>query len=108
MVPFLISFPCTPLASPWPDFSGGEIQFLWLRDLDSAILFSLLRLEASIVMTIVMRLLSVPEHYDLANPNEKYDVIPEVWEGHNIADFIDPDIMKVTCLWRLSKKKYYY
>jgi len=35
------------------------------------------------------------EHYDLANPDEKYDVIPEVWEGHNIADFIDPDIMKV-------------
>ncbi|GFY47971.1 nucleolar GTP-binding protein 1, partial [Trichonephila inaurata madagascariensis] len=23
---------------------------------------------------------------------EKYDVIPELWEGHNIADFIDPEI----------------
>ncbi|KAK2178094.1 hypothetical protein NP493_563g04039 [Ridgeia piscesae] len=38
--------------------------------------------------------LDLNKHYDLANPDEKYDVIPEVWEGHNIADFIDPDIMK--------------
>lgn len=30
------------------------------------------------------------------NPSEKYDVIPEIWEGHNIADYIDPDIMKVS------------
>lgn len=27
---------------------------------------------------------------------EKYDVIPELWEGHNIADFIDPDIKEVS------------
>uniref|UniRef100_A0A8C1AKN8 Nucleolar GTP-binding protein 1 n=1 Tax=Cyprinus carpio carpio TaxID=630221 RepID=A0A8C1AKN8_CYPCA len=25
---------------------------------------------------------------------EKQDKIPEVWEGHNIADYIDPEIMK--------------
>ncbi|XP_035208562.1 nucleolar GTP-binding protein 1-like [Stegodyphus dumicola] len=24
--------------------------------------------------------------------DEKYDIIPELWEGHNIADFIDPEI----------------
>lgn len=30
------------------------------------------------------------------NQDEKYDVIPEIWEGHNIADYIDPDIMKVS------------
>lgn len=30
------------------------------------------------------------------NEDEKRDKIPEVWEGHNIADFIDPDIMKVS------------
>ena len=30
----------------------------------------------------------------LANEGEKYDVIPEHWEGHNIADYIDPDIME--------------
>lgn len=34
------------------------------------------------------------EHYDLANPEEKYDVVPEIWSGHNIADFIDPEIMQ--------------
>lgn len=30
------------------------------------------------------------------NEEEKQDKIPEVWEGHNIADYIDPDIMKVS------------
>lgn len=29
------------------------------------------------------------------NPEEKQDKIPEIWEGHNIADYIDPEIMKV-------------
>jgi len=24
----------------------------------------------------------------------KYDVVPETWQGHNVADFIDPDIME--------------
>ena len=28
-----------------------------------------------------------------ADPDEKYDVIPEVWNGKNVADYIDPDIM---------------
>lgn len=26
--------------------------------------------------------------------DQKYDIIPETWQGHNIADFIDPDIME--------------
>lgn len=30
------------------------------------------------------------------NDDEKQDKIPEVWEGHNIADYIDPDIMMVS------------
>jgi len=30
------------------------------------------------------------------NEDEKQDKIPEVWEGHNIADYIDPDIMRVS------------
>ncbi|KAL1931179.1 hypothetical protein VTP01DRAFT_10316 [Rhizomucor pusillus] len=30
--------------------------------------------------------------YLLANDEWKYDAIPEFWEGHNVADFIDPDI----------------
>ncbi|XP_007426818.1 nucleolar GTP-binding protein 1 [Python bivittatus] len=37
--------------------------------------------------------LDLKKHWDLINPSEKYDIIPEIWEGHNIADYIDPDIM---------------
>ena len=44
---------------------------------------------------------SSSETWDLKVPEEKYDVIPEIWEGHNVADFIDPDIMKVI---KLSQK----
>lgn len=32
--------------------------------------------------------------WDLMNKEEKYDIIPEIWQGHNVADYIDPDIMK--------------
>ena len=28
------------------------------------------------------------------NPEEKYDAIPEIWKGHNVADFIDPEIFE--------------
>jgi len=38
--------------------------------------------------------LDLNKHYDLANPEEKYDSIPEIWDGHNIADFIDEDILQ--------------
>ncbi|CAL8109489.1 unnamed protein product [Orchesella dallaii] len=38
-------------------------------------------------------ILDLKRNYDL--PEEiKYDIIPEIWEGHNIADYIDPDILK--------------
>lgn len=37
----------------------------------------------------------VLEYWDLMNADEKHDKIPEIWEGHNIADYIDPEIMKV-------------
>lgn len=37
----------------------------------------------------------VIEYWDLMNADEKHDKIPEIWEGHNIADYIDPEIMKV-------------
>merc|ERR1711935_1144634 len=33
--------------------------------------------------------LDLKKHYDLNNPDDRYDDIPEVWEGHNIADFVD-------------------
>jgi len=37
--------------------------------------------------------LDLKKKYDLPD-DQKYDVIPETWNGHNIADFIDPDIME--------------
>lgn len=33
------------------------------------------------------------KNYDLPE-DEKYDIIPETWQGHNIADYVDPDIKK--------------
>lgn len=38
--------------------------------------------------------LDLKKHYLLSKPEEKYDVIPELIEGKNIADFIDPEIMQ--------------
>jgi len=40
--------------------------------------------------------LTFVENYVLPNPDEKYDIIPEIWQGHNVADYVDPDIMKVS------------
>lgn len=35
------------------------------------------------------------------NEDEKHDKIPEMWQGHNIADYIDPDIMTVSLCARI-------
>jgi len=37
--------------------------------------------------------LDLQKKYDLPE-DQKYDIIPETWNGHNIADFIDPEIME--------------
>lgn len=34
----------------------------------------------------------VRKRWDLEDDSWKYDIMPEIWDGHNIADFIDPDI----------------
>uniref|UniRef100_A0A452RHP8 Nucleolar GTP-binding protein 1 n=1 Tax=Ursus americanus TaxID=9643 RepID=A0A452RHP8_URSAM len=39
-------------------------------------------------------ILDLQKYWDLMNSSEKYDKIPEIWEGHNVADYIDPDIMQ--------------
>lgn len=39
------------------------------------------------------------QHWDLKNDEEKHDIIPEIYLGKNVADFIDPDIMKVNFKW---------
>ena len=38
--------------------------------------------------------LDLKKNFDIPQ-SYKYDIIPEFWEGHNIADFIDPDILEV-------------
>merc|ERR1711983_737877 len=38
-------------------------------------------------------IVDLKKNYDLPE-DQKYDIIPETWQGHNIADFIDPDIME--------------
>jgi len=37
-------------------------------------------------------ILDLQKNYDIPD-EEKYDVIPEVWNGKNVADYVDPDIM---------------
>jgi len=32
------------------------------------------------------------EHFLLENSDWKYDEVPEIWNGKNIADYVDPDI----------------
>ncbi|CAD6218752.1 unnamed protein product [Miscanthus lutarioriparius] len=39
---------------------------------------------------------SLKKHYILANDEWKEDILPEILDGHNFADFVDPDI-KVRC-----------
>uniref|UniRef100_A0A7N6B2H3 Nucleolar GTP-binding protein 1 n=1 Tax=Anabas testudineus TaxID=64144 RepID=A0A7N6B2H3_ANATE len=46
------------------------------------------------MVTDTILIIYFKEYWDLMNEDEKQDKIPEVWEGHNIADYIDPDIMK--------------
>ncbi|XP_043489384.1 nucleolar GTP-binding protein 1 [Polistes fuscatus] len=37
--------------------------------------------------------LDLKKNYDIEG-DQKYDIIPEIWEGHNIADYIDPEIFE--------------
>lgn len=52
------------------------------------------RYAAEIPNSIIVLYVAI-EYWDLMNADEKHDKIPEIWEGHNIADYIDPEIMKV-------------
>lgn len=46
--------------------------------------------------------LDLKKNYDIEG-DQKYDVIPEIWEGHNISDYIDPEIFNVCILLVESK-----
>lgn len=38
--------------------------------------------------------LDLAKHYSEIAEEERHDIIPEFWNGHNIADYIDPDIFE--------------
>lgn len=38
--------------------------------------------------------LDLKKHYGDISEEERYDIIPEIWEGHNVADYIDPEIFE--------------
>ncbi len=40
--------------------------------------------------------LLITEYYMLAKDEWKYDAVPEIMDGKNILDFIDPDILAVS------------
>ncbi|KAJ7090884.1 P-loop containing nucleoside triphosphate hydrolase protein [Mycena belliarum] len=49
--------------------------------------------------------INLKENYLLANPDWKMDIMPEIMDGKNIADFIDPDIAeKLEALEREEEK----
>lgn len=45
--------------------------------------------------------LDLKKNYDIRD-EWKYDKIPEIWNGHNIQDFIDPEILEVRTCPRFS------
>lgn len=47
--------------------------------------------------------IDLKKNYILANDEWKYDVMPEIYEGKNVADFIDPDIQE--SLERLEREE---
>ena len=48
------------------------------------------------------------EHWDLAKGDEKQDILPEIYLGKNVADFIDPDIMKVRFQFGVAVSKFQF
>ncbi|PPQ80201.1 hypothetical protein CVT25_003554 [Psilocybe cyanescens] len=49
--------------------------------------------------------INMKQDYLLANPEWKMDIMPEIWEGKNVADFVDPDIAeKLEALEREEEK----
>ena len=44
---------------------------------------------------LTVYLITSTEEYLLANEEWKYDKIPEILDGKNIADYVDPDILEM-------------
>ena len=48
------------------------------------------------------------EEWDLPNPADRYNKIPEIFKGKNVADFVDPDIDKVDWCCEHLPRKYWH
>jgi hypothetical protein len=87
---------------------GGD--FLGTLKLKRAVLAystSTLNVSASLMCIVSLCLLSLDslEDYILKNSEWKMDIMPEIMDGKNIADFIDPDIAeKLEALEREEEK----
>lgn len=56
-------------------------------------------------MVLTFLILVTSDNYLLADPEWKQDIMPEIMDGKNIADFIDPDIAeKLEALEREEEK----
>lgn len=51
------------------------------------------RVEEEESDTYHYRTIDLTEHYDI-NPEYRTDIIPEIWDWHNIADYIDPEMFQ--------------
>lgn len=81
---------------------GAGVYNVNIRSASPATVFSFYRFSYNLLNFIPC----VPvENYILSNDEWKFDVIPEIWEGKNVADFIDPDIEeKLEALEREEEK----
>ena len=63
------------------------------------------RVRTTVFFCLLSSLICISENYMLADPEWKMDIIPEIMDGKNIADFIDPDIAeKLEALEREEEK----
>lgn len=45
---------------------------------------------------VIVHVSDLQKNYSEIPEEERHDAIPEFWEGHNIADYIDPEIFEVS------------
>lgn len=51
--------------------------------------------------------LDLKKNYNIEG-DQKFDVIPELWEGHNVADYIDPEIFEARIIVNYTLKGDYF
>jgi len=79
------------------DEENGEEEDFEMNGTGASILTSKLKKKLKTERDIELALgddyvLDLQKNYDIPE-DQKYDVIPEVWNGKNVADYVDPDIM---------------